>query len=165
MGGLSACSGSQGGVSPTETKRSEKAPAESPVVADLATPTCEQYVAFASDPKVRGGLEKSALWSEVTAELEKAAAGEQVDQAHAKQLSEQLADATGPLRDSKTAGAKSETSKLAIRALGLSARLAGKLSRKEFDQEAATAALAELKQAIADYEQQAKADETRCGSS
>src|SRR5215212_1218831 len=165
ISGLSACTASQGGVSPTATERVNEAPAGSPVVALHPTPTCDEYAAFVNDPEARGALEKRALWSEVTTELEKAAAGEQIDQAHARQLSEQLADATRPLRESKLAAAKSETSKLAIRALGLSERLAGRLGRKELDKAAAEAALAELKQAIADYEEQAKAEETRCGSS
>jgi hypothetical protein len=165
VGGLSACTGPQGGVSPRAPKHSEKAATGSPVAAVAPTPTCDEYEAFVNDPEVRGALEKRALWPDVTAELEKAAAGEQIDQEHARQLSEQLADVTHPLRESEFAASKTETSQRAIRALGLSARLSERMGRKGLDQKAAAAALAELKQAIADYEEQAKAEETRCGSS
>src|SRR5215210_7499175 len=103
MGGLSACTGSQGGVSPIAPKRVQEAPTGSPVVAGRPTPTCDEYAAFVTDPEVRGALEERALWPDVIADLEKAAAGEPVDQEHAQQLSEQLAKAIPSLHESKIA--------------------------------------------------------------
>jgi hypothetical protein len=164
MGGLSGCTGSLGGISPTATERVEEAPAGSPVVAVRPTPTCDEYAAFVSDPEVRADLEARALWPEVIAELDKAAAGEQVDQEHAQQLSEQLAKVTRSLRDSTIAAKNSETSRLAINAMKLSERSAAKLGRRELGRKAAEAPLAELKQAMADYDEQVAAEETRCGS-
>jgi hypothetical protein len=163
--GLTACAGSQGGVSPTTApKRRERGSPGSPVAAVRPTPTCDEYAAFLSDPETHAALEERALWPEVIAELEKAAAGEQIDQKHSQQLSEQLAKAIRSLHDSRSAGKNPETSQLAITAMRLSERSAEKLGRKELSQNGAETALAELKQAIAGYEERAKAEETRCGS-
>jgi len=113
---------------------------------------------------MHAALEERTLWPEVIAELEKAAAGEQIDQKHSQQLSEQLAKAIRFLHDSRIAGKNPETSQLAITAMRLSERSAEKLGRKQLSQNGAETALAELKQAIAGYEERAKAEETRCGS-
>jgi hypothetical protein len=164
MCGLSACTGPQGGVSPTAPKRREEAPPGSPVAAVRPTPTCDEYAAFVSDPEVRSALEARGVWPDLIAELEKAAASEQVDHEHAQQLSEQLATAIGSLHESKIAAKNSATSQLAITALRLSERSAERLGRKELSPRGAETELAELKQAIAAYEEQAKAEETRCGS-
>jgi hypothetical protein len=164
VGGLSACTRSQGGISPTAPDRSREAPPGSPVAAVRPTPTCEEYAAFVSDPEVSAALEARALWPEVIAELEKAMAREQVDHGHAQQLSEQLATAISSLHESKMATKNSATSQLAITAMRLSERSAERLGRRELSPKGAESELAELKQAIAAYEEQAKAEETRCGS-
>jgi hypothetical protein len=162
--GLTACTGSQGGVSPTAPKRRKEGSTGSPVAAVRPTPTCDEYTAFVNDPEMHTALEERALWPEVIAELEKAAAGEQIDQKHSQQLSEQLAKAIRSLHDSRNAGKNPEMSQLAITAMRLSERSAEKLGRKQLSQNGAETALAELKQAIAGYEERAKAEETRCGS-
>lgn len=164
IGGLSACTGQQRGLSPTAPARLEEAPAGSPVAAVHPTPTCDEYAAFVSDPEVRAALQTRTLWPEVIAELEKHAAGEQVDREHLQQLSEQLAKVIPPLRKSMSGVKNSEMSQLAITALRLSERSAERLGRQDLSRNGAKTALAELKQAIADYEEQAKAEETRCGS-
>ena len=164
VGGLSACTGPQGGISPTATDRSQEAPPGSPVAAVRPTPTCDEYAVLVSDPEMRAALEAHALWAEVIAELEKHAAGQQVDREHAQQLSEQLATAIGSLHESKIAAKHSATSQLAITAMRLSERSAERLGRQDLSRNGAKLALAELKQAIAAYEEQAKAEETRCGS-
>jgi len=133
-------------------------------VAVRPTPTCDEYAAFVGDPDVRAALDERALWTEVIADLEKAAAGEQVDQEHAQQRSEQLAKAIPSLHESKIGAKNSETLQLAIAAMRLSERSAARLGRKELSQNDAKTELAELKQAVADYDEQVKAEETRCGS-
>jgi hypothetical protein len=99
----------------------------------------------------------------VIAEAEKAANGEPVDREHARRLFDQLARVARPLREGDVAEANPETAQRAARAMGLSARLAESLGRNQFDQTTASAGLAELKQAIADYEAQVAAEEARCG--
>ena len=165
IGGLSACTGQQRGLSPLVPPRLEQAPTGSPVAAGRPTPTCDEYAAFVNAPEVRAALEARALWPEVIAELEKHAAGEQVDREHLQQLSDQLAKVIPPLHKSMTGAKNSETSQLAITALRLSQRSAERLGRQDLSRNGAKMALAELKQAIADYEKQARAEETRCGSS
>jgi len=113
---------------------------------------------------VRAALEARTLWPEVIAGLEKHAAGEQVDQEHSQQLSEQLAKAIPPLHKSMIGAKNSETLQLAITALRLSERSAERLGRQDLSRNGAKMALTELKQAIAGYEEEAKAEETRCGS-
>jgi hypothetical protein len=162
--GLSACTGPQGGVSPTAPKRREEAPPGSPVAAVRPTPTCAEYAAFVSDPEVSTALEARTLWPDVIAELEKATAREQVDHGHAQQLSEQLMTAIGSLHESNIAAKNSATSQLALTAMRLSERSAERLGRRELSPKGAETELTELKQAIAAYEEQAKAEETRCGS-
>jgi hypothetical protein len=164
MCGLSACTGSQGGIAPTAPKRREESSPRSPVAAIRPTPTCDEYAAFISDPEVHSALETRGVWPDVIAELEKAAAREQVDHGHAQQLSEQLATAIGSLHESKIAAKNSATSQLAITALRLSERSAERLGRKELSPKGAETELAELKQANAAYEEQAEAEETSCCS-
>jgi hypothetical protein len=163
LGGLSACTGQQANAPqaapPAATERSPEAASGSPV----ALASCEDYAAWVADPDVRAALEKAALWPEVIAEAEKAAKGEPVDREHARRLFDQLARVARPLRESDIATANPETAQRAARALGLSARLAESLGRNGFDQTTAAAGLAELKQAIADYEEQVAAEEARCG--
>ena len=177
--GLSACTGQQASAPqaalPAPTERSREATtAGSPVALALASPvaaaaspvalaSCEDYAAWTSDSDVRAALEKTALWPEVIAEAEKAANGEPVDREHARRLFDQLARVARPLRESDVAEANPETAQRAARAMGLSARLAESLGRNQFDQTTASAGLAELKQAIADYEAQVAAEEARCG--
>ena len=181
LAGLSACTGQQASAPqaappPAPTERSREATtASSPVARALASPvaravaspvalaSCEDNAAWTSDPDVRAALEKTALWPEVIAEAEKAANGEPVDREHARRLFDQLARVARPLRESDVAEANPETAQRAARALGLSARLAESLGRNQFDQTTASAGLAELKQAIADYEAQVAAEEARCG--
>ncbi len=181
LAGLSACTGQQASAPqaappPAPTERSREATtASSPVARALASPvaraaaspvalaSCEDYAAWTSDPDVRAALEKTALWPEVIAEAEKAANGEPVDREHARRLFDQLARVARPLRESDVAEANPETAQRAARAMGLSARLAESLGRNQFDQTTASAGLAELKQAIADYEAQVAAEEARCG--
>jgi hypothetical protein len=181
LAGLSACSGQQASAPqaappPAPTERSREATtASSPVARALASPvaravaspvalaSCEDNAAWTSDPDVRAALEKTALWPEVIAEAEKAANGEPVDREHARRLFDQLARVARPLRESDVAEANPETAQRAARAMGLSARLAESLGRNQFDQTTASAGLAELKQAIADYEAQVAAEEARCG--
>jgi hypothetical protein len=187
LAGLTACTGQQASAPqaavPAPTERSREAtPAGSPVGRALASPvaraatspvalvsaspialaSCEDYAAWTSDPDVRASLEKTALWPEVIAEAEKAANGEPVDREHARRLFDQLARVARPLRESDVAEANPETAQRAARAMGLSARLAESLGRNQFDQTTASAGLAELKQAIADYEGQVAAEEARC---
>jgi hypothetical protein len=69
-----------------------------------------------------------------------------------------------PLHKSMIGAKNSETLQLAITALRLSQRSAERLGRQDLSRNGAKMALAELKQAIADYEKQTKAEETRCGS-
>src|SRR5215208_4462467 len=178
LGGLSACTGQQASApqaappAPTERSRegtpgSPQAVSGSPVALASGSPvalaSCEDYAAWVNDPDVHAALEKTALWPEVIAEAEKAANGEPVDREHARRLFDQLARVARPLRESDVAGANPETAQRAARALGLSARLAESLGRNQFDQTTASAGLAELKQAIADYEAQVAAEEARCG--
>jgi hypothetical protein len=181
LAGLSACTGQQASAPqaappPAPTERSREATtASSPVARALASPvaraaaspvalaSCEDYAAWTSNPDVRTALEKTALWPEVIAEAEKAANGEPVDREHARRLFDQLARVARPLRESDVAEANPETSQRAARAMGLSARLAESLGRNQFDQTTASAGLAELEQAIADYEGQVAAEEARCG--
>jgi hypothetical protein len=173
LAGLSACTGQQASAPqaappPAPTERSREATtASSPVARAAASPvalaSCEDYAAWTSDPDVRSALEKTALWPEVIAEAEKAANGEPVDREHARRLFDQLARVARPLRESDVAEANPETAQRAARAMGLSARLAESLGRNQFDQTTASAGLAELKQAIADYEAQVAAEEARCG--
>ena len=181
LAGLSACTGQQASApqaappsAPTERSR-EATTASSPVARALASPvaravaspvalaSCEDNAAWTSDPDVRAALEKTALWPEVIAEAEKAANGEPVDREHARRLFDQLARVARPLREGDVAEANPETAQRAARAMGLSARLAESLGRNQFDQTTASAGLAELKQAIADYEAQVAAEEARCG--
>jgi hypothetical protein len=173
LAGLSACTGQQASAPqaappPAPTERSREATtASSPVARAAASPvalaSCEDYAAWTSDPDVRSALEKTALWPEVIAEAEKAANGEPVDREHARRLFDQLARVARPLREGDVAEANPETAQRAARAMGLSARLAESLGRNQFDQTTASAGLAELKQAIADYEAQVAAEEARCG--
>jgi hypothetical protein len=181
LAGLSACTGQQASAPqaappPAPTERSREATtASSPVARALASPvaravaspvalaSCEDNAAWTSDPDVRAALEKTALWPEVIAEAEKAANGEPVDREHARRLFDQLARVARPLRESDVAEANPETAQRAARAMGLSARLAESLGRNQFDQTTASAGLAELEQAIADYEGQVAAEEDRCG--
>lgn len=181
LAGLSACTGQQASAPqaappPAPTERSREAtPASSPVARASASPvaraaaspvalaSCEDNAAWTSDPDVRAALEKTALWPEVIAEAEKAANGEPVDREHARRLFDQLARVARPLREGDVAEANPETAQRAARAMGLSARLAESLGRNQFDQTTASAGLAELKQAIADYEAQVAAEEARCG--
>jgi hypothetical protein len=181
LAGLSACTGQQASAPqaappPAPTERSREAtPAgsrvarasASPVARAAASPvalaSCEDYAAWTSNPDVRTALEKTALWPEVIAEAEKAANGEPVDREHARRLFDQLARVARPLREGDVAEANPETAQRAARAMGLSARLAESLGRNQFDQTTASAGLAELKQAIADYEAQVAAEEARCG--
>jgi hypothetical protein len=181
LAGLSACTGQQASAPqaappPAPTERSREATtASSPVARALASPvaravaspvalaSCEDNTAWTSDPDVRAALEKTALWPEVIAEAEKAANGEPVDREHARRLFDQLARVARPLREGDVAEANPETAQRAARAMGLSARLAESLGRNQFDQTTASAGLAELKQAIADYEAQVAAEEARCG--
>jgi hypothetical protein len=181
LAGLSACTGQQASAPqaappPAPTERSREATtASSPVARALASPvaravaspvalaSCEDNAAWTSDPDVRAALEKTALWPEVIAEAEKAANGEPVDREHARRLFDQLARVARPLRESDVAEANPETAQRAARAMGLSARLAESLGRNQFDQTTASAGLAELEQAIADYEGQVAAEEARCG--
>ena len=181
LAGLSACTGQQASAPqaappavPTERSR-EATTASSPVARALASPvaravaspvalaSCEDNAAWTSDPDVRAALEKASLWPEVIAEAEKAANGEPVDREHARRLFDQLARVARPLREGDVAEANPETAQRAARAMGLSARLAESLGRNQFDQTTASAGLAELKQAIADYEAQVAAEEARCG--
>ena len=181
LAGLSACTGQQASAPqaappPAPTERSREATtASSPVARALASPvaravaspvalaSCEDNAAWTSDPDVRAALEKTALWPEVIAEAEKAANGEPVDREHARRLFDQLARLARPMRESDVAEANPETAQRAARAMGLSARLAESLGRNQFDQTTASAGLAELKQAIADYEAPVAAEEARCG--
>jgi hypothetical protein len=181
LAGLSACTGQQASAPqaappPAPTERSREATtASSPVARALASPvaravaspvalaSCEDNAAWTSDPDVRAALEKTALWPEVIAEAEKAANGEPVDREHARRLFDQLARVARPLREGDVAEANPETAQRAARAMGLSARLAESLGRNQFDQTTASAGLAELEQAIADYEGQVAAEEARCG--
>jgi hypothetical protein len=181
LAGLSACTSQQASAPqaappPAPTERSREATtASSPVARALASPvaravaspvalaSCEDNAAWTSDPDVRAALEKTALWPEVIAEAEKAANGEPVDREHARRLFDQLARVARPLRESDVAEANPETAQRAARAMGLSARLAESLGRNQFDQTTASAGLAELEQAIADYEGQVAAEEARCG--
>ena len=181
LAGLSACTGQQASAPqaappPAPTERSREATtASSPVARALASPvaravaspvalaSCEDNAAWTSDSDVRAALEKTALWPEVIAEAEKAANGEPVDREHARRLFDQLARVARPLREGDVAEANPETAQRAARAMGLSARLAESLGRNQFDQTTASAGLAELKQAIADYEAQVAAEEARCG--
>jgi hypothetical protein len=173
LAGLSACTSQQASAPqaappPAPTERSREATtASSPVARAAASPvalaSCEDYAAWTSDPDVRSALEKTALWPEVIAEAEKAANGEPVDREHARRLFDQLARVARPLRESDVAEANPETAQRAARAMGLSARLAESLGRNQFDQTTASAGLAELEQAIADYEGQVAAEEARCG--
>jgi hypothetical protein len=173
LAGLSACTSQQASAPqaappPAPTERSREATtASSPVARAAASPvalaSCEDYAAWTSDPDVRSALEKTALWPEVIAEAEKAANGEPVDREHARRLFDQLARVARPLREGDVAEANPETAQRAARAMGLSARLAESLGRNQFDQTTASAGLAELKQAIADYEAQVAAEEARCG--
>ena len=170
LGGLSACTGQQASVPPTAPpaaiERSREAASGSPEAASgspVALASCEEYAAWVSDPDVSAALEKTALWPEVIAEAEKAANGEPVDREHARRLFDQLARVARPLRESDIAAKNPETAQRAARALGLSARLAESLGRNGFDKTTAAAGLAELREAIADYEAQVAAEEARCG--
>jgi len=170
LGGLSACTGQQASAPqaapPAPTERSREAAPGSPEAASsspVALASCEDYAAWASDPDVSAALEKTTLWSEVIAEAENAAKGEPVDREHARRLFDQLARVARPLRESEFAAANPETTKRAAHALSLSARLAETLGRSGFDQNTAAAGLAELKQAIADYEEQVAAQKASCG--
>jgi hypothetical protein len=173
LAGLSACTGQQASAPqaappPAPTERSREAttassPAARAVASPVALASCEDNAAWTSDPDVRAALEKTALWPEVIAEAEKAANGEPVDREHARRLFDQLARVARPLREGDVAEANPETAQRAARAMGLSARLAESLGRNQFDQTTASAGLAELKQAIADYEAQVAAEEARCG--
>ena len=168
VGGVTACTGPQASVPqaapPAAPDRPQQPPPGSPVVADEHQPSCQEYTAWVNDPEVSAALAKTALWPEVIAEAEKAAASEPVDTGHVQQLFGQLAKVARPLSQHVLAATNPETTELAAHALGLSARLVERLERNELDQVAAGAALTELKQAIAAYEAQAAAEETRCGS-
>jgi hypothetical protein len=170
LGGLSACTGQQASAPqaapPAPTERARQAASGSPEAASatpVALASCDAYAAWVADPDVRAALDKTALWPEVIAEAEKAANGEAVDREHARRLFDQLARVARPLRESDVAAANPDTAQRAARALGLSARLVETLGRNSFDQATAAAGLAELKQAIADYEAQVAAQEARCG--
>jgi hypothetical protein len=167
LGGLSACTGQQAGVPPaarsTQTDRSPEALAGSPVVAATPLPSCDAYAAWVSDPGVRAAVEKMALWPEVIAEVEKAARGEPVDQEHARRLFDQLGKVAHSLRETDVAAVNPETTRRAARAMGLSARLAESLGHNQLDQTAAAAALVELRQDIAGYEDLVAAEKAHCG--
>jgi hypothetical protein len=129
---------------------------------DRLAADCAAYEAWRSDPKVQAALEKAALWPEVIAQGEKAAAGEAVDTAAMAQAFEQMAKLGQQLRESETEGDHAPL-QLAGRAMGQTSRLAGGLSEGNLDAQAAAEAVTEAKAAIATYEEDAAARQASCG--
>ncbi len=113
---------------------------------------CEAYVAWRDDPEVKAALEKAALWPDVVAEGEEAAAGEPIDKAKMRQDYDAMAKLGKALRASDVGTVNHESLQLAGRAMGLVSRLAGGLADGNLDQQAAGEAVAGAKAAIAAYE-------------
>jgi hypothetical protein len=178
-GGLAACGGEQASQPatslPAPTTGVQETVASSPAATAAADGTplaavnperlaadCAAYEAWIDDPEVKAALEKAALWPDVIAQGEQAAAGETVDTAAMARAFEQMAKLGQQLRESETEGDRAPL-QLAGRAMGLTSRLAGGLSEGNLDAPAAAAAVTEAKTAIAAYEEDAAARQAACG--
>src|SRR5262245_30927351 len=110
---------------------------------------CKDYATWWNDPNVKSALEKTALWPEVLAQAEKAAAGQPVDTELMRKDYDQMAKVATALRDTEAAPINRETAHLLAKAMGLVSRMAGALADNKLSQDAAAAALKDAKEAIA----------------
>lgn len=146
-------------ATPVERRGAGKA---TPVGGDDGTAQCKDYDAWWNDPDVKAALELTALWPEVVAEGEKAADGQPVDTELMQKDYDQMAKVATDLREMEVAPVNRDTAHLLAKAMGLVSRMAGALADNKLDKEAAASSVAEVKQAIADYEAEVDAQKARC---
>jgi hypothetical protein len=133
-----------------------------PVGGDDGGAQCKDYATWWDDPDVKAALELTALWPEVIAEGEKAAAGQPVDAELMRKDFEQMSKVATSLRNMDVAPVNRDTAKLFAKAMGSVSRMAGSMADNKLEKEAATAAVKDAKQSIADYQAEVEAQKTRC---
>jgi hypothetical protein len=150
-------------ASPEATPVERRAQGQATPLGETGGAQCKDFDTWWNDPNVKSALEKTVLWPEVLAEAKKAAAGEPVDTELMRKDYEQMAKVATALRETEVAPINRDTARLAAKAMGLVSRMAGALANNNLDKDAAAAALAEAKQAIADYDAEVAAQKARCG--
>jgi len=123
---------------------------------------CKDYATWWNDPDVKAALELTALWPEVIAEGEKAAAGQPVDAELMRKDFEQMSKVATSLRDMEVAPVNRDTAKELAKAMGLVSRMAGAMADNKLDKATAATSVTEAKQAIADYQAEVEAQKARC---
>jgi hypothetical protein len=134
--------------------------------AAAATPesACDIYLGWLNDPQVMAALEKSALWPEIIAEAQKAAAGQAIDKALMQNDSKALANVSDALQETKSDPANRDSARLAGRAMNIAFRIADGLASGKMDQPTVQSALTALQKVIADYDADRTAHLARCGT-
>jgi len=156
--------GALGGATPVAARdRSGKGEARR---AAAATPesACDSYLSWLNDPQVMAALEKSALWPEIIAEAQKAAAGQAIDKALMQNDSKALANVPDALQETKSDPANRDSARLAGRAMNIASRIADGLAKGTMDQQTVQSALTALQKVIADYDADRTAHLARCGT-
>jgi hypothetical protein len=123
---------------------------------------CKDYATWWNDPDVKAALELTALWPEVIAEGEKAAAGQPVDAELMRKDFEQMSKVATSLRDMEVAPVNRDTAKNLAKAMGAVSRMAGAMADNKLDKATAASSVTEAKQAIADYQAEVEAQKARC---
>ena len=131
-----------------------------------ATPetACDIYLSWLNDPQVTSALAKSALWPEIIAAAEKAAAGQSFDKAQMQNDSAALANVSDALQETKSDPANRDSARLAGRAMNIASRIADGLATGTMDQQSVQSALTALQKVIADYDADRTAHLARCGT-
>lgn len=150
-------------ASPEATPVERRGPGRAtPVGGEDGGAQCKDYATWWDDPDVKAALELTALWPEVIAEGEKAAAGQSVDTELMRKDFEQMSKVATSLRDMEVAPVNRDTAKLLAKAMGSVSRMAGAMADNKLDKEAAAAAVTEAKQSIADYQAEVEAQKAHC---
>jgi hypothetical protein len=123
---------------------------------------CKDYATWWNDPDVKAALELTALWPEVIAEGEKAAAGQPVDSELMRKDFEQMSKVATALRGMEVAPVNRDTAKELAKAMGSVSRMAGAMADNKLDKATAASSVTEAKQAIADYQAEVEAQKSRC---
>jgi hypothetical protein len=149
-------------ASPQATPVERRGGRATPVGGEDGGAQCKDYATWWDDPDVKAALELTALWPEVIAEGEKAAAGQPVDTELMRKDFEQMSKVATALRGMEVAPVNRDTAKLLAKAMGSVSRMAGAMADNKLDKEAAAAAVTEAKQSIADYQAEVEAQKARC---
>jgi hypothetical protein len=156
--------GALGGATPVAVR--EKSGKGDVRRAAAATPesACDIYLSWLNDPQVKAALEKSALWPEIIAEAQKAAAGQSIDKALMQNDSKALENVSDALQETKSDPANRDSARLAGRAMNIASRIADGLATGTMDQQTVQSALTALQKVIADYDADRTAHLARCGT-